>query len=81
MDEQVLSLRGDHIALDALLKAAGLAPSGGEAKALIAAGALKVNGIVELRRGRKCRDGDVVYLKGRRVRVAAQARVPDTNHR
>lgn len=52
---------------------------GGEAKALIAASALEVNGVVELRRGRKSGDGDVVDLKGGRVRVAAQANVPDTS--
>jgi ribosome-associated protein len=53
-------LRGDHITLDALLKATGLASSGGAAKQLIAAGELQVNGQVETRRGRKLRAGDRV---------------------
>ena len=69
-------LRGDWIALDALLKATGLAPSGGAAKALIAGGAVRVNGAVETRRGRKLRAGDVVELADgppQRVRVAAAA--------
>src|SRR5437764_14697417 len=35
MDPIAFDLRGDHITLDALLKAAGLASSGGEAKMLI----------------------------------------------
>lgn len=35
-------LRGDHITLDALLKAAGLVASGGDAKALIVAGQVRV---------------------------------------
>lgn len=64
-----LPLRGDHITLDALLKATGLAGSGGAAKQLIASGAVRVNGEVELRRGRKLRAGDAVALEGATVRV------------
>ena len=53
-------LRGDHITLDALLKASGLVASGGAAKLLIADGGVRVNGEVETRRGRKLRAGDAV---------------------
>jgi len=53
-------LRGEHITLDMLLKATGLASSGGDAKALIVAGGALVNGVVETRRGRKLRAGDTV---------------------
>lgn len=63
------TLRGEHIALDALLKASGLAASGGGAKMLIAEGAAYVNGESESRRGRKLRAGDEVTLGGQRVRV------------
>ena len=66
-----LQLHGEHIALDALLKACGLASSGGEAKAMIVAGKVQVDGRVELRRGRKVRAGEVVCVHGARVRVAA----------
>lgn len=66
-------LRGEHITLDALLKATGLAASGGEAKGLIAAGAVQVNGEPERRRGRKLRAGDSVQAGGRRVQVARDA--------
>ena len=55
-------LRGEHITLDALLKAAGLAGSGGAAKMLIAEGHVQVNGQPETRRGRKLRAGDEVRL-------------------
>ena len=65
------SLRGEHITLDALLKATGLASSGGEAKVYITQGQVRVNGDAELRRGRKLRAGDVVQLAGRQVRVHA----------
>ena len=59
-------LRGEHITLDALLKASGLASSGGAAKALIAGGGVRVNGEPERRRGRKLRAGDAVSV-GERV--------------
>ena len=65
------ALRGDHITLDALLKATGLASSGGAAKVLIAGGEVRVNGEVETRRGRKCRAGDEVAVGGSRLRVGA----------
>ena len=64
-------LRGDHITLDALLKATGLAGSGGAAKVLIADGAVRVNGEVDTRRGRKVRAGDEVTTGTARVRVLA----------
>ena len=64
-------LRGDHITLDALLKATGLAPSGGAAKQRIAEGAVTVDGEVETRRGRKLRAGATVVLDGRAVVVVA----------
>ena len=62
-------LRGDHITLDALLKAAGLASSGGDAKTLIQQGGVRVNGEGDLRRGRKVRAGDEVAVGERRVQV------------
>ena len=64
------ALRGEHITLEALLKASGLA-SGGAAKALIAEGGVQVNGEVETRRGRKLRAGDVVLAGDRRVHLQA----------
>ena len=65
-------LRGELITLDALLKATGLASSGGVAKVMIGEGAVRVNGEVETRRGRKLRAGDTVGVAGVAVvRVAA----------
>lgn len=66
-----LELRGEHIALDALLKATGLAPSGGAARALIAEGQVKVDGQVELRKTAKLRAGQTVQLGEVRVSVRA----------
>ncbi len=65
------ALRGDYITLDALLKATGLAGSGGMAKQMIAAGQVQVNGQAELRRGAKLRAGALVQVGSTRVRVTA----------
>ena len=67
------ALRGEHITLDALLKATGLAPSGGIAKRMIADGLIQVDGRDELRKTCKIRAGQVVGLAGARVRVLAPA--------
>ncbi len=72
------ALRGDHITLDALLKACGLVGSGGAAKVLIGDGAVQVNGQTELRRGRKLRTGDEVAVGDARVRVTAGAAPVDS---
>ena len=64
-------LRGDHITLDALLKASGIAGSGGAAKVLVAAGGVRVNGEVETRRGRKLRGGDEVVVGEHSLRLRA----------
>ncbi|MFM2058258.1 MAG: hypothetical protein RLY71_2643 [Pseudomonadota bacterium] len=64
-------LRGDFIPLDALLKATGLAHSGGAAKTLVAEGQVQVDGQTELRKTCKIRAGQVVGLAGIRIRVQA----------
>jgi ribosome-associated protein len=69
-----LALRGEHIALDALLKATGLAPSGGAAKRLIAEGRVRVDGAVETRKTCKIRAGQRVTLGEAAVRVTAAPR-------
>ena len=50
--------------LDQFLKWKNLVSSGGEAKKYIKSGAVKVNGEIETRRGRKLKKGDkVMFLK------------------
>ena len=50
--------------LDQFLKWQNLVSSGGEAKILIKSGSVKVNGKIEIRRGRKLNKGDkVMFLK------------------
>ena len=62
-------LRGEYITLDALLKATGLAPSGGVAKLMVADGLVQVDGRDELRKTCKIRSGQVVSLQGTRISV------------
>ena len=64
-------LRGDHIPLDALLKATGLAGSGGAAKVLVSSGKVQVDGQPELRRTCKLRAGQVVAVTGVRIKLLA----------
>jgi ribosome-associated protein len=62
-------IRGDGIRLGQLLKLAGVADSGGEARALLEAGDVTVNGEPETRRGRQLSRGDVVSAGGEDLRV------------
>lgn len=52
----------DYIKLDSFLKWRSVVGTGGEAKIRIAQGDVVVNGEVELRRGRKLRQGDRVQI-------------------
>lgn len=54
-----------YIKLDSFLKAVNAASSGGEAKVMIIEGMVRVNGEVEMRRGRKLYPGDRVEVSGR----------------
>lgn len=65
-----IEIRGNVIRLGQLLKLAGLADSGSDAKALLAEGAVAVNGEPEERRGRQLHPGDVVAVGDEAVRVA-----------
>ncbi|WP_144793738.1 RNA-binding S4 domain-containing protein [Microbacterium paludicola] len=60
---------GEVIRLGQFLKYAGLLDSGGDAKEMIIDGYVQVNGEIERRRGRQLRDGDLVTVDGRTVRV------------
>lgn len=69
---QDVEINGYVIRLGQLLKLAGLADSGGEARAMLDEGIVTVNGEPEARRGRQLHDGDVVAVDGADpVRVSA----------
>lgn len=60
------------ITLDQFLKFAGIVATGGQAKALIQAGEVRVNGQIETRRGRKLKPGDVIQFEGKSFEVAGK---------
>jgi len=61
----------ESIKLGQFLKLANLVDSGSDAKPLLAAGMVRVNGDVEQRRGRQLKAGDVVSVAAASARVAA----------
>ena len=70
---QVQSIRigTEFIRLEALLKFAGLVPTGGEAKAVIQEGLVKVDGEICTQRGRKLRPGSRAEYDGFLLQVEA----------
>lgn len=64
-----IKINTDFIKLDALLKFAGIAETGGEAKMLIANGLVTVNGETCTMRGKKLREGDVITADGETVTI------------
>jgi ribosome-associated protein len=63
----------EYIKLDQFLKLAQIAMTGGQAKAMILSGLVKVNGEVETRRGRKLRHGDTVVVEGEKLVVQVES--------
>lgn len=66
---ETIKLRDEYIKLGQALKAAGVVESGVDAKYVIKDGLVKVNGNVELQRGKKLVDGDIVEYDGNTIRI------------
>ena len=66
---EIIKLRDDYIKLGQAIKAANLVGSGVEAKFVIQDGLVKVNGQVELQRGKKLVDGDIVEFEGYTIKI------------
>ena len=64
-----IEIRGETIRLGQILKLAGIAGSGGEARALVEGGGVTVNGEVEVRRVRQLHPGDEVAVEGEALRI------------
>ena len=64
-----ITIRDDFIKLGQALKLAGLVESGVMAKEAILDGLVKVNGNVEIQRGKKLYPGDVFSFDGEDVEV------------
>ena len=66
---EIIQLKEDYIKLGQALKAAGLMDSGVEAKFVIQDGLVLVNGNVEVQRGKKLVDGDMVEFDGHQIKI------------
>jgi ribosome-associated protein len=67
-----VEIKDDMIRLGQLLKLAGVAEDGAQAKDLIDGDEVTVNGEVEIRRGRQVHPGDVIRVGGESFQVAAR---------
>ncbi|MFG6337956.1 MAG: RNA-binding S4 domain-containing protein [Lachnospiraceae bacterium] len=66
---ETIRIRDDFIKLGQALKLAGLVESGVDAKIEIQEGFVRVNGEVEVRRGKKIHPGDVIAYNGQQIKV------------
>jgi Uncharacterized conserved protein len=64
-------LQGDYVELNLLLKLSGVCDSGGAGKAIVATGAVRVDGVTELRKTCKIRAGQRVSIDDVEIRVLA----------
>ncbi|MBQ9168475.1 MAG: RNA-binding S4 domain-containing protein [Oscillospiraceae bacterium] len=64
-----ITIRDEFIKLGQALKLAGLVDDGVQAKIVITEGLVKVNGEVDLRRGRKVYVGDTISYDGQTIEV------------
>lgn len=69
MSTLVFELDREHIELNQLLKLTGICDSGGAGKHLVASGAVRVDGVVELRKTCKIRAGQTVETGGITIEV------------
>lgn len=68
---ETIRLKDGFIKLGQALKLSGIAESGVDAKDIIQNGLVKVNGEVDVRRGRKLYNGDIVEFEGQQIRIEA----------
>ncbi|MBQ4521376.1 MAG: RNA-binding S4 domain-containing protein [Lachnospiraceae bacterium] len=66
---EIIQLRDEYIKLGQALKAAGLVSSGVDAKMVIQDGLVKVNGQVELQRGKKLYENDIVEFEEEQIKI------------
>ena len=66
---EIITIRDDFIKLGQVLKLAGLVESGVDAKIKIQEGFVKVNGEVEVQRGKKIHPGDIIELDGQQIKI------------
>lgn len=68
-----IHIRDEFIKLGQAMKLADLVSDGVEAKYVISDGLVKVNGVVDTRRGRKLYVGDTISYNGQDVQVEGES--------
>ena len=69
MQKIVFDLTSEFVEVNQLLKLVGLCDSGGAGKQLVASGAVRVDGVIELRKTAKIRSGQTVSVGDLQIRV------------
>lgn len=66
MEQRIIKIKEgeDYITLNILLKITNIISTGGQAKWYLQENEVKVNGVLENRRGRKLYPGDVIEVEG-----------------
>lgn len=68
-----IKLNKEPVELFKVLKFEGLSESGGQAKAMIADGLVKLNGEVEIRKRKKVVSGDIIEFDGQSYAVSLES--------
>lgn len=64
-----VKLKTEFIKLDQFLKWESIVSTGGEAKNIVMDGLVKVNGDIELARGKKIKKGDIIEVGGEKFLI------------
>ena len=64
-----LIIKTDYILLGQFLKYAGIISNGGQSKMFLAENSVKINGIIDQRRGKKLFPGDIVEVLGQKYEI------------
>ena len=68
-NKTTFKINGEYIELLALLKALGIAQTGGHAKMIVDSSEVIRNGEIELRRRAKCVKGDIIQIDQQRIQL------------
>ncbi len=79
MQAIVFELNSEYIELCNLLKAVGIADSGGQGKMMVADGLVKVDGVIDLRKTAKIRANQLVEIGTQAIQVTQGAIIPAKN--
>ena len=66
---EIINIKDEFIKLGQALKLAGLVESGVDAKFVIQDGLVKVNGNVEIQRGKKLYEGGIFEFDGNQIKI------------